>query len=320
MALSYIMGGLQTAGSIYSAIRERKATKEQHNRTKELMDKSHGLQYDMWKKTNYGAQRQEMEEAGLNPGLMYGSAGAGGQAVAPSAPQGGKENIFDLGSQIASVRMTEAQTKLAEAQAKKTDVEAENLAGVERDVKQAQTGNLQADTRLKEIQQQADNLGLEFQDRTLDSRVQAIFSQGDKLLQEAQQLRNQTNISNATWQEEVKQIKQKTIQAMLDAEATKAGTDLDKAKIKEVAANITYMAEATRLTGEGQVIARENMDKLTKAMLWSAGINATGQIINNVIDIATRPVKAGTEIIETVTKGKSGGVKKVNTTTKTQHK
>ena len=46
----------------------------------------------MWKDTNFGAQRNEMEKAGLSVGLMYGNGGgsaastAGGTATQPSAP------------------------------------------------------------------------------------------------------------------------------------------------------------------------------------------------------------------------------------------
>lgn len=318
--LTGIAAGAQAIGGLMQRRSEKKAAKTQFERTKELQDRAHGQQKEMWDYTNYPNQVKMMQEAGLNPALMYGQGGGGG-TTAGSGNMGSvsQEQVSNVGANAAQAAMMMSQIELTKAQTKKTEAEAENIEGVERGLKEAQTGNIQADTKLRLIQEKADNLNLEFQDRTLDSRVQAIYSQGDKLLQEAQQLRNQTNISNATWQEEVKQIKQKTIQAMLDAEATKMGTTLDKAKINEVTANITYMAEATRLTGEGQVITRENMEKLTKAMLWSAGINATGQIINNVVDIATRPVKAGTEVIETVTKGKNGGVKKVNTTTKTQY-
>ena len=47
----------------------------------------------MWKDTNFGAQRQEVENAGLSVGLMYGNGGgqaastAGGTATQPSGPK-----------------------------------------------------------------------------------------------------------------------------------------------------------------------------------------------------------------------------------------
>ena len=47
----------------------------------------------MWKDTNFGAQRSEMENAGLSVGLMYGNGGgqaastAGGDGMQPSGPK-----------------------------------------------------------------------------------------------------------------------------------------------------------------------------------------------------------------------------------------
>ena len=45
---------------------------------KELADYNYQKQMDMWKATNFGAQRAEMEKAGLSASLMYGGSGAGG--------------------------------------------------------------------------------------------------------------------------------------------------------------------------------------------------------------------------------------------------
>ena len=47
----------------------------------------------MWKDTNFGAQRNQMEAAGLSIGLMYGNGGgqaastAGGDGMQPSGPK-----------------------------------------------------------------------------------------------------------------------------------------------------------------------------------------------------------------------------------------
>ena len=46
-------------------------------------------QLEMWEKTNYPAQVAQMRKAGLNPALMYGQAGAGGQ-LGGTAPSGGE--------------------------------------------------------------------------------------------------------------------------------------------------------------------------------------------------------------------------------------
>jgi len=92
------------------------------------------LDYEMWKKTNYSAQMEEMEKAGLSTGLMYGGSGAGGATTggsaggvnAPSAPAGGGE--------IMGMQLLGAQKKLIEAQTAKTEAETVNTAGVERDL------------------------------------------------------------------------------------------------------------------------------------------------------------------------------------------
>lgn len=281
MALSYIMSGLQTAGNIFSAIRERRATKDQHNRTKELMDKSHGLQYDMWKKTNYGAQRQELEEAGLNPGLMYGSAGAGGQAVAPSAPQGAKENIFDLGSQIASVRMTEAQTKLAEAQAKKTEVEADKIAGVDTKEAESRIGLNEINKAFKEIETRVSGA-------TEQEQINMINDTADKLLSEAVIARHNQTITENTYKDTENRIKAEALGAVLDNQVKRTQANVNDARVKEISENILQRWEQIEVDKRGQDISKENMEKMVEAMLWGAGIQAGGNLVNNILNIVTK--------------------------------
>ncbi len=77
----------------------------QKENQKELNQQGHDLQFEMWNKTNYGAQKRHMLEAGLNPALMYGSAGAsgttgsqsGGSASMGSSSQG---KVMDLSNAL----------------------------------------------------------------------------------------------------------------------------------------------------------------------------------------------------------------------------
>ena len=81
----------------------------------------------MWKDTNFGAQRAEMENAGLSVGLMYGNGGgqaastAGGTATQPSAP---KTNPVEVALQQQAMglqlKQIEAQNKLASAETAKS--------------------------------------------------------------------------------------------------------------------------------------------------------------------------------------------------------
>lgn len=46
------------------------------------------LDYEMWLKTNYPAQVEQLKAAGLNPGLMYGMSGGGGVTTGSQTAQG----------------------------------------------------------------------------------------------------------------------------------------------------------------------------------------------------------------------------------------
>ena len=92
----------------------------------------------MWKDTNFGAQRDEMEKAGLSVGLMYGNAGgsaastAGGTATQPSAPNTNPVEVaLQQESMGLQLKQIEAQNRLANAQATKTIAEANKIAGVD---------------------------------------------------------------------------------------------------------------------------------------------------------------------------------------------
>ena len=53
-----------------------------------LMKQSKDQQIAMWNATNYGAQTAHLQEAGLNPALMYGAGGGGGSTTAGSGAGG----------------------------------------------------------------------------------------------------------------------------------------------------------------------------------------------------------------------------------------
>ena len=110
----------------------------QYNYGQQAADAEYKRNLQMWKDTNFGAQRNEMEKAGLSVGLMYGNGGgqaastAGGTATQPSAP---KTNPIEVGLQQQALglqlKQIEAQNKLANAETAKTLAEANKIAGVD---------------------------------------------------------------------------------------------------------------------------------------------------------------------------------------------
>ncbi|AXH73227.1 MAG: DNA pilot protein [Microviridae sp.] len=107
---------------------------------KEMTDYNMSKQLQMWKDTNYKAQVEELEKAGLNPGLLYGMGGGGGTTTGQAngnvqganAPQGGMEiqKAMELSLIDAQRRNIEADTKdkLANLPNKEQDVITKDLA------------------------------------------------------------------------------------------------------------------------------------------------------------------------------------------------
>ena len=117
---------------------EKEGMAMQYQYGQQAADAEYQRNLQMWKDTNFGAQRREMEDAGLSVGLMYGHGGgqaastAGGQATQPSGP---KANPVELALQQQAMglqlKQIEAQNKLASAQTAKTLAEANKIAGVD---------------------------------------------------------------------------------------------------------------------------------------------------------------------------------------------
>lgn len=110
----------------------------QYNYGQQAADAEYKRNLQMWKDTNFGAQRNEMEKAGLSVGLMYGNGGgqaastAGGSATQPNAP---KTNPVEVALQQQAMglqlKQIEAQNRLASAETAKTLAEANKIAGVD---------------------------------------------------------------------------------------------------------------------------------------------------------------------------------------------
>lgn len=117
---------------------EKEGMSLQYNYGQQAADAEYKRNLQMWKDTNFGAQRAEMEKAGLSVGLMYGNGGgqaastAGGDGMQPSGP---KMNPVEAALQQQAMglqlKQIEAQNRLASAETAKTLAEANKIAGVD---------------------------------------------------------------------------------------------------------------------------------------------------------------------------------------------
>ena len=108
---------LGAIGGLVGKIGQKKREQRQMGYQKELMDiqqknqmslneQGRDLSMDIWNKTNYGPQMEKMKGAGLNPALMYGSAGAGGSTSVSSgggAGGGSAPNVENMPMDISAI-------------------------------------------------------------------------------------------------------------------------------------------------------------------------------------------------------------------------
>lgn len=206
------------------------------------------LALDMWEKTNYEAQRKQLEKAGLNPGLLYGQGGGGGATASTptghitggEAPKGGGE--LGMGMQIGlQAAAMKAQIELTQAQTQKTRVETTKTGGVDTQETQARTGLIatqmqteagkqaimQWEQKLKEIEA---NINTTTQENIIDNVKQANL----KLIAEVETEGNKARESRETVEQKIHQINTASVEQALRIAAQKAGLIKTGAETRQV--------------------------------------------------------------------------------------
>lgn len=307
-AANAILGlGLGSINDHRQRKQQRKLQEIQIEGQKEMTDYNMSKQLEMWKNTSYGAQKAEMEKAGLNPGLMYGMGGGGGVTTGTAsgsvsggqAPHGGGEGM--------GMMMMTLQKGLIEAQIRKTEAETDavregipNISKTGANI-EASTANLlqgvenaKAQKLLTDAQRAITDIQTKFLGRTYDARIEEIDRTVEKLTQEAKGL----NIHNASEQATIdtKVAAQKAELAGLYArnelmraqtDAAKSGVELNDATMKKIEAEIVNIGRMATVA-ERQVAVAELKQK-TEANnpgLWNViggGIQRTVNWLDRVL-------------------------------------
>lgn len=145
-AISAGMGLLLQGHNDRRQLRQQKKLQDlQIKGSKEMTDynteASRKAQMQMWEDTNYKAQREQLNKAGMSVGLMYGGGGGGGATTGAGAtagnvtgamaPTGGGE-VMAMRQMSLNQKMQEAQIEATKAQTAKTEVETEKIGGVDK--------------------------------------------------------------------------------------------------------------------------------------------------------------------------------------------
>lgn len=140
-----ISGAIGAIGNLFTG---GMSARKQYKYQSKLMDKQNQQQIDFWKMNNeYNtpfAQRARLEQAGLNPDLMYGGSGSVAQSQMPGAAAGSAPNVDygDTSGAFANGIRLAQQASLIDAQVSK--IEMENKLIAEQALSQASLRELQS--------------------------------------------------------------------------------------------------------------------------------------------------------------------------------
>ena len=128
------------------------ATATGDNQNKWVTPSANKAMSDIPTKTHYARiathAKKKIKDAGMSIGLLYGKGGPGGASMGAPGGNVSAPNAPNQGSEIMGMQMLQAQKRLIEAQANKTEVEAKKIGGVDTE---------EAETRIKSLTQGIEN-------------------------------------------------------------------------------------------------------------------------------------------------------------------
>lgn len=311
---SIVSGGLGLIGNLFKKNNGLKNQQKLMQQAWEYEKEGMGLQYNygqqaadaeyrrnlqMWKDTNFGAQRNEMEKAGLSVGLMYGNGGgsaastAGGTATQPSAP---KTNPVEVALQQQSLglqlKQIEAQNRLANAEATKTIAEANKIAGV--------------DTKGQELQnkwQEIENRIQTSRENIEQSNMKQAAANADKAVEDWKISVLEREYLDNVQEERVTLLVSEIAKIQKEGSLAESATDINyytARKIEKEIENFYYEMITRRMSAEAAKESAENMlKKIENDYKLGSDQNLREWIYGGVDRI--------NGILETVVKLKNGG-------------
>lgn len=291
-----------TIGLALGALNDKRQLKQQRRLQDLQLEGNKTLQerqLQMWKDTSYPAQKEQMEKAGLNPALMYGMGGGGGQTTGSlglptggQAPSGSHEAI-DM-SQLGIQRsMAEAQIQVMESQADLNKATAEKTRGVDTAEGEATINKLAADVENINAQKKLTQIDTELRQvqasvsrQTINDQMRAIENIANKGSIEISQLQLSNQLDQSTMDDKIKLLRQQVITAGLEAQLTDAKITHTKAQVEEIAAKISQGWEG--LDNQAKQIQIQKFTAEFQAN-HPGLMNALGGAVQRLADAVSKP-------------------------------
>lgn len=316
-----VVGGIQQNKNIDKQIA---AQQEENQKNRDwnlnLAKMQNQWNIDQWNRENdYNtplAQGQRYKEAGLNPDLLYGSENL--SAASPSMTSGdgstptdvsnlaNKRTIGDIMSQSAQNRLVNAQAKLAESQANKTDKETDaqgitnewlpKLLKGDVDVKEADIKQKLADAGLKgkQIEVAVENIKVMQQSvKESQSRIQDLQSQMENRTFQQVQAMLEYNLRKDKQRYEISEILSRVglnnagVRRILNLLPYEIAESISRTNVNDATAALTFLKqgtemliqESTRLSNseKSELIKSLQTDNLEKALDLSVRLGDDGK-------------------------------------------
>lgn len=261
------MGGLalQGAGGVIGAgmglalggIERKNQFKQQQKMQKlqiqgqmEMTDYNYQKQMQMWKDTSYAAQVEQMKKAGINPALMYGMGGGGGQtaSLAQGSVSGGQAApSYGAGQSAMSgmgLALMAAQTRNIEAQTKKTEAEIPNVGkeGVKLDTEVQSLlqgiNNAKAQQALTEVQTGIASIEEQIKGKTQNAAQALVMTELRKATAEMDILERNNDIDAKTKEDKINIVKAQLGGMLIGNAAAEQGITASKAQVQQAWAEI----------------------------------------------------------------------------------
>lgn len=257
---------------------------------KEMSDYNYQKQLEMWEKTNYSAQKEQMKKAGLNPGLMYGMGGgggtttgsAGGGVSGSNAPAGGGEIMglmLGLEKMKAEVALTKAQAENVQADTQNKSKEGANIEASTASLLQG-VENSKAQERLTKLQGDLAEYEKHIKGETLEASVAMAKYQTNIALQQLNILRNEAIISENTWSDKIEIVQQELAGSIARNELTRAQITKTEEETAQLAKQIAL--EYAKLANEKDKTVIQRKLQEFETSFGGQAANILGTIVNNL--------------------------------------
>lgn len=257
---------------------------------------------DIWNKTNYAAQRQQMEKAGLNPALLYGMGSGGGGSIGQSSSNmQGDINAPNVGMALQvgmQMELLQAQKENIQADTKNKLADAARTAGSQTDLDKAMTTNYssltknnEAKTALTNIETQIAEIEKDILDVTQYYEMGASLEKWRKLQGEAKSALAAGEVDQRTIENAVQQRNWDLAIKMVIRESIKSGKNLTDQQIQTEIAKL-------------QVLGAEAFGKLNDSatnfgfMLNEQNKESWNRYINDVAESTKLPIETVTRIFQ----------------------